>query len=78
MAKEHYFSLQHSESVVANMAATIFAAYVRNNEVTQANEDAYVKKAVEAAVKLATYADDLVKSDGEWMPKDSGGSSVVL
>ncbi len=73
MDKESYFSLQHSESVVATMAATIFSAYVRNGVVTEANENAYVERAVEAAVKLALLADKQVKSDSEWMPQDKAG-----
>ncbi|OGB25810.1 MAG: hypothetical protein A3I66_05420 [Burkholderiales bacterium RIFCSPLOWO2_02_FULL_57_36] len=77
MAKESYFSLQHSESVVAGMSATIFAAYVQNKEVNELNEDEFVKKAVDIAVKLASYADKVVKSDGEWM-KQEGGSSAIL
>lgn len=77
MAKEAYFSLQHSESVVAGMSATIFAAYVRNNEVNEFNEDEFVKKSVDIAIKLASYADKTIKSDGEWM-KPEGGSSAIL
>jgi hypothetical protein len=77
MTKEAYLSLQHSETVVAGMSATIFAAYVQNKEVNEFNEDEFVKRSVDIAVKLATYADKIVKSDGEWM-KPNDGSSVVL
>lgn len=77
MAKEAYFSLQHSESVVAGMSATIFAAYVQNKDVNEFNEDEFVRKAVDIAVKLASYADQAVKSDGEWM-KPEGGAPVML
>ena len=77
MSTENYFSLQPSEAVVAGMAATIFAAYVRNQEVTGANEDAFIKKAADLAVRLAAHVDKIVKSDAEWMPEESK-SSVVL
>ena len=70
MAKETYMSLQHSESVVANMAATLFAAYIQRKEVTDENEDIYIKKAVHAAIRMATYADKIIKSDEEWMEKE--------
>ncbi len=70
MTKEHFFSMQHSESVIAGMSATIFAAYVQNKEVNQANEDAYVQKAVDIAIRLAAHTDKIVKSDEEWMKKD--------
>ena len=76
MADEHYLSLQHSESVVARKAATIFAAYVQACEVTPANEDGYLKKSVELAARIAVHADRIVKSDGEWM-KDESGSLVL-
>jgi hypothetical protein len=77
MTKEAYLSLRHSESVVADMSATIFAAYVQNKEVNEFNEDEFVKKSVDIAVKLASYADKVVKSDGEWM-KQERGSSLTL
>jgi len=66
MAPEKFFSLQHSESVVAHMASRIFTAYVHSNQVDDKNEDLYIKKAVHIAVKMADYADRIIKSDEEW------------
>jgi hypothetical protein len=77
MTKEAYLNLQQSESVVAGMSATIFAAYIQNKDVNEFNEDEFVKRSVDIAVKLATYTDKIVKSDSEWMKRE-GGSSVVL
>lgn len=77
MANEAYLSLQHSESVVAGMSATIFAAYVQNKEVNEFNEDEFVKRSVDIAIKLANYADKVIKSDGEWI-KQEGGSPAIL
>lgn len=77
MSKETYFNLRHSESVVATMSATLFAAYVQNKEVNEFNEDEFVRKSVDIAVKLASYTDKVVKSDGEWM-KHQSGSPVML
>lgn len=77
MTKEAYVNLQHSESVIATMAATIFAAYVQNREVNDANEAQYIEKAVDTAVRLATHTDRVVKSDEEFMRSDSG-TQVVL
>jgi predicted transcriptional regulator len=71
MVNETHLSLQHSESVVANMAATIFAAYVQSGKIDPLNEEQYLKKAVHMAVKLATHADKIVKSDTEWMKQQS-------
>ena len=77
MSKETYLHMQHSESVVATMAATIYAAYVQKNEVTEQNENEFIKKSVHAAVKLANYTDKLVKSDEEWMKNDVNASPIL-
>jgi len=76
-SKEAYLNMQRSESVVASMAATIFAAYVQRHEITEANEDVFVRKAVDAAVKLATYADKIVKSDEEWMNNENRATPML-
>ncbi|MCZ8251628.1 MAG: hypothetical protein O9318_04080 [Hylemonella sp.] len=72
MSQEQHLHLQHSESVVAQMSATVFAAFVRNQVVTEANEDALIDKAVSIAARLASRAEKHVKSDQEWVQKDSG------
>lgn len=77
MSKEAYLSLQHSESVVATMAATIYAAYVQRDEITEQNEDEFIRKSVRAAIKLATCTDKVTKSDEEWMTKDGGVAPVL-
>jgi len=74
MSQEQHLHLQHSESVVAQMSATIFAAFVRNQVVTPANEEALVDKAVSIAAKLASRAEKLVKSDQEWVQKEGGSA----
>ncbi|HJV74385.1 MAG TPA: hypothetical protein VJ654_09205 [Noviherbaspirillum sp.] len=77
MSKETYLSLQHSESVVAAMAATIYAAYVQRHEITDANEDVFIRKAVNVAAKLAACADKQVKSDEEWMSSEHKASPIL-
>lgn len=77
MTKEEYLHLQHSESVVAQMSATIFAALVQTQELSTANEDQLVDKSVAIAVKLALRAEKFVKSDEEWVRKESGSSYLV-
>lgn len=78
MSKGTFLSLQHSESVIANMAAEIFAAYVQKGEVSDANEDEYIKKATHIAIRMANYADTLCKSDGEWMVEKNTGAANLL
>ena len=67
MAKEEFMNMQHSESVVAQMAATIFSSLVAATPLTDANEDALIEKSVALAIKIANKAENAIKSDGEWM-----------
>ena len=78
MANEKYLSLQHSELVIANMAATIFSAYVCNNSVTDANEDELIKKSAYIATKMAIHIDKTIKSDGEWKKPDEKVTPVRI
>jgi len=64
---QHYMHLQHSESVVAKMSATIFAALIQSTPLTDSNEDALIEKSVILAIKLAEKTDKLVESDEEWI-----------
>lgn len=70
MSNEALMSLQHSESVVAQMAATIFAGLVQKSELATVSEDIIIAKSVAIAIKMAQQADKLVKSDGEWLKKE--------
>ena len=70
MSKPKYFNMQHSESVIAEMASRIFSAYIQANQVDTQNEDQLMKKATHIAKKMADYADKLVQSDEEWMKKE--------
>jgi hypothetical protein len=70
MEKYKYINLQKSESVVAQMASTIFAAYIMKNEVNKDNENDYIKKATHIAIKMADYTDRIVKSDEEWISEE--------
>ncbi len=77
MAKEEFLNLQHSESVVAQMAATIFAALIQKQDFEPANEDELVEKSLAIAIKLAQRADQLVKSDEEWIKKETGSAFLT-
>lgn len=69
--------LQHSESVVASMAATIFAGLIQKEALTSGNEDELVAKSVAIAVKLANSTEKLVKSDQEWVKKENSASYLI-
>lgn len=72
MEKEEYLHLQHSESVVAQMAATVFAGLIQKNGYSPAAEDELVDLSVSIAMKLALRAEERVKSDQEWVKKETG------
>ena len=65
MKKSAYLSLQHSESVVASSAATIFAAYVSAGRVSEGDEQTWMKKAVSEAIWIARCTEASVHSDKE-------------
>ena len=78
MSKPKFFNLQHSESVVADMASRIYAAFIQTNKVDDNNEDQYIKKAIHTAVKMADYVDKLIQSDEEWMKKEESRRPLGL
>ncbi len=71
---EQFLNLQHSESVVAQMSATIFAGLVQSQGLTDANEEQLAARSVVIAIKLAQYTEKLVKIDEEWMQKDTASA----
>jgi hypothetical protein len=77
MAKEEFMHLQHSESVVAKMAATVFSGLIQKQELNPANEDELVEKAVSIALKLALRTEKLVKSDQEWVRKEASSLPLI-
>lgn len=77
MASEEFIHLQHSESVVANMSATIFSGLIQTLELNTDNEDALIERALSIAIKLAQSAEKRIKSDEEWVKKESGSSFLA-
>lgn len=72
--KEEFMNLQHSESVIAQMSAAIFCALVQKQEFNSVIEDDLVEKSVAIAIKLANRTEVLVKSDEEWIKKNTDSS----
>lgn len=77
LTQEKYLRLQHSASVVAQMAATVFAGFVQKGELREDNEDDLVQQSVAIAIKLALRTDALVKSDEMFTQQDTGSSFLV-
>ena len=64
MAKKH-LTLQHSESVVIQAAAQIYAAYIISGRVSEEGNAQWLRKAISEAIAIAEGVDDAVISDGE-------------
>lgn len=64
MAKKH-LTLQHSESVVIQAAAQIYAAYIISGRVAEDENAHYMRQAIKEAMTIARSVDDAVISDGE-------------
>lgn len=75
--KEEFLHLQHSETVIAKMAATIFSSIINHTPLHNSNEDELVDKSISIAIKIAIRAEKAVKSDQEWR-KDGGDSPYLL
>lgn len=65
MVEKSFFRLQHSETVVAEMASRLLAAYIGASQVNQFNEDEIIDKSLLMALRLAKKADKLIESDDE-------------
>lgn len=65
MPETHYFSLQPSELAIFQAAANIYAGYVAAGQVTAENDDAMMKKAIEAAISIADQVEEIIQSDNE-------------
>ncbi len=77
MTEEKYLRLQHSASVVAQLAATVFAGLVQTGELHPDNEDELVERSVAIAIKLALRTDALVRSDEAFTQQNTGSSFLV-
>lgn len=74
MLTQELLHLQHSESVVAHMSATIFASLVASAGLTTENENILLEKSVQLAIKLASLSEKYVKSDEEWVRKNQANA----
>jgi hypothetical protein len=78
MAKKH-FKLQHSESVIVQAAAQIYAAYIVSGRVAEGDEAKWMKRSIKEAVMIGQATDDTIISDDEidaTEAQDSGAISV--
>ncbi len=77
MENLQYLHLLPSKSIVAQMAATIFAGFVQKGELREGNEDELVERAVALAIKLANRTEAQVTTDEVYTQRDKGSSFLV-
>ena len=64
-AKITHLKLQHSESVVVQAAAQIYAAYIAAGRVPEGEEAQWMKRSIREAIRIADATDAAVISDEE-------------
>ncbi len=77
MENPQYLHLLPSKSIVAQMAATIFAGLVQKGELREDNEDELVERAVAIAIKLVNRTEAQVTTDEVFTQQDKGSSFLV-
>ena len=60
-------SLQPSEGIVVQAAATIYAGYLTAGKVEDGSESDWIAKSIQDAIKIAQTTDKNVQSDKEFM-----------
>ena len=63
--EKKYLSLQQSEGLVFQAAASIYAAYLSAGKVADSEERAWMKRAIREAILIAEATDDAIVSDDE-------------
>ena len=64
MEKKH-LTLQHSESVIVQAAAQIYAAYIATGRVSEEGTKMWMKQSIREAIMIARGVDDVIISDVE-------------
>ena len=60
-----YVKLAKSEMIVSEVAARIFSAFISMDMINEKNEDDYICRSIEIAIKLAKKADERIRTEGE-------------
>lgn len=58
-------SLQPSEGIVVNSAATIYAAYLATGRVAEGTEREWIDRSIREAFMIARLTDEAIQSDTE-------------
>jgi hypothetical protein len=58
-------TLQHSESVVAQCASQIYAAYIIAGKIEAGKEKEWMKRSIQEAIQIAVTTELAIQSDSE-------------
>jgi len=67
MSPSRYISLQPSEQVIVQAAATIYSGYLTAGRVPDGSEKEWIKRSIEDAITIARTTDENVQADKEVM-----------
>lgn len=76
MTKKH-FKLQHSESVVVQAAAQIYAAYISAGRVPEGEQAQWMERSIREAITIAEATDNAVISDEEIDTMEQQGLGAI-
>jgi len=65
MPKTQHFSLQPSETIIFNAAASIYASYIVAGQVNDENQATKMEEAIEASISMARHVENIVGSDAQ-------------
>lgn len=60
-----YLTLQPTEKAILEAAAGIYAAYIGAGRVDEGQEDAWMKRSIQEAIRIARTIDEVVQADKE-------------
>jgi hypothetical protein len=63
--KSPYITLQPSEQTLVTAAAAIYSAYIATGRVEDGQENAWIDRAIKAAIRIAKVTDETVQADRE-------------
>jgi hypothetical protein len=72
--KPAHLKLQHSESVVLQVAAQLYSAYVIAGRVAEGDEAKWMERAIREAISMAEATDAAVISDDEISSQEGRGA----
>ncbi len=65
MTKHTHLTLQATEGYIVMAAAKIYSAYITVGKVESGNEDEWIKRSIQEAIRIARATDNAIIAEGE-------------